>query len=94
MTLEDIKRAVISVAERYHIKKATLFGSRALGIENKDSDVDLIFEFDHSVSLITLMSLKYDLEELLGVSVDVVHGPIREGDMIIVNKEVVLYDAA
>ncbi|MCD8020180.1 MAG: nucleotidyltransferase domain-containing protein [Clostridiales bacterium] len=70
-----------------------LFGSRADGSNRNDSDVDLIMEFSSPVSLITLCEIKYRLQDMFGVDVDVLHGPIRETDMIEVDKEIELYAA-
>ncbi|MDY2698440.1 MAG: nucleotidyltransferase domain-containing protein [Lachnospiraceae bacterium] len=93
MTVEDIRKIVVSLVPKYPISKIVLFGSRASGKETADSDVDLIMEFYSPVTLITLASIRYELEDALGVSVDVIHGPIVEDDMIEVNEEVVLYAA-
>ena len=55
--------------------------------QKEDSDVDLIVEFLRPISILTL------LEELLKSKVDLIHGPLRETDMIHVGREVVLYAA-
>ena len=40
-------------------------------------------EFEHpTVSLLKLNSLKYDLEDALGLPVDVIHAPLPAGSMI------------
>ena len=93
MTVETIQQAVLTAAEEFHIRKVTLFGSRAAGTNREDSDVDLIVEFSCPVSLLTLSSLKCTLEELLGRSVDVIHGPLRADDLLEVGKVVELYAA-
>lgn len=93
LTVEKIKAAVCSVAEKYHISRAVLFGSRACGTEKKDSDVDLIIEFYRPVSLLTISMLKCDLEESLNLDVDIIHGPLRDDDIIEVDTEVLLYAA-
>ena len=90
MNIETIKNAVLKLIDQYPISKVILFGSRANG---KNSDIDLIMEFYAPVTLITLSAIKLDLEEMLHLRVDVIHGPVTEGDMIEVDKEVVLYAA-
>lgn len=45
------------------------------------------------VSLLTLSGLKIQLEEILGLGVDIIHGPVREDDLIEVGKVVELYAA-
>ncbi len=93
MKIEDIKLAVESIAQKYSIKKAILFGSMANGTNTSQSDVDLIIEFSGNVSLITISSLKIELEEILKRDVDIIHGTITNKDFIDVNEEVELYAA-
>ena len=93
MSIEKIKSIIIIVADEYSIKRATLFGSRADGTCCEDSDIDLIMEFDGPVSLMMLSSLRNRLQELTGLNVDLIHGPIRDTDMIDIGKVVELYAA-
>ncbi len=93
MSNEEIKTILRSFVDKYSITSMILFGSRARGTNKPDSDVDLILEFSVPVSLIVLSQIQIDMEEALGVSVDIVHGPITEDDMIDVDEEVVLYAA-
>lgn len=96
MTIDAIQSAVLDVVKEYPtITKVTLFGSRASGNNREDSDIDLLIEFTtDSISLITLSSIRYALEDRLSLPVDVIHGPLRSDDMLEVEKEVVLYAAA
>jgi len=93
MTIEDIKIAVKTVATEFPIKRAVLFGSQANGTANADSDIDLIMEFSEPITLITIGLIKERIEEILNKSVDIVHGPLRETDMIEVDKEIEVYAA-
>ncbi len=93
MTIERLKEAINLMSKKYPIEKAYLFGSRADGTNKSDSDVDLIIEFSKRVSLLTIASLKIELEELINLDVDIVHGPLRETDLIEVKKVVELYAA-
>ncbi len=93
MTIEYIRQSVIALVDKYPIKKVILFGSRANGTNKDTSDVDLIIEFYKPITLITLSMIQDDLEETLKLDVDVIHGPIREDDMIEIEKEVLLYAA-
>lgn len=93
MTIEYIRQSVVGLVDKYPIKKVVLFGSRANGTNRDTSDVDLIIEFYKPITLITLSMIKDELEEMLRVDVDVIHGPIREDDMIEIEKEVLLYAA-
>lgn len=93
MTIETLKSSISSVTREYPIQKISLFGSRAEGTNRADSDVDLIIEFSEPVSLLTLSGLKIQLEEILGLGVDIIHGPVRKDDLIEVRKVVELYVA-
>ena len=77
LTIKQISEIVSKAAQEYDIKKVTLFGSYADGRNTAQSDIDLLVEFHtENVSLLTLASLKYRLEELLGIDVDVIHAPL------------------
>ena len=93
MTIEQLKKAMQIVSNHYPIEKVYLFGSRADGTNKSGSDVDLIIEFSKRVSLLTISSIKVELEEMLNLDVDIVHGPIRETDLLEVEKVVELYAA-
>ena len=93
MTTEDIRKAILRIADKYSMRSVILFGSRAAGTNRPDSDVDLIVEFSVPVSILTLSKITCELEEMLGLDVDVIHGPIRADDMIEIQDEVILYAA-
>ena len=78
---------------QYSIKNVKLFGSRADGTNKADSDVDLIVEFSVPVTLITISSLQCRLEEMLRLDVDIIHGPVRDTDLIEIGKEIEIYAA-
>lgn len=88
---ENIRNVLNSLKARYALRKVSLFGSYAENRATIDSDVDLLVEFDHPVvSLITLNALKYDLEDALGLPVDVIHAPLPAESMIRPGKVVQL----
>lgn len=93
MTIEQLKEAMKIVSHHYPIERVYLFGSRADGTNKSSSDVDLIIEFSKRVSLLTISSVKVELEEMLNLEVDIIHGPLRETDLIEVEKVVELYAA-
>lgn len=70
--IEEIKRILIEVLERYGVEKAALFGSIVRGQVTKESDIDLLIEFEGKKSLLDLVGLKFELQELLKRRVDVV----------------------
>lgn len=93
MTIEDIKNTVLEIVELYPISRVTLFGSRANGSARPDSDVDFIIEFNKPVTIITISQITQTLENLLQTNVDVIHGPVRETDLLEIDEEVELYAA-
>jgi len=94
VSISKIKQAVKETAEVYPVKKVTLFGSYAKGLQTEASDVDLLVEFSTDVvSLLTLGGMKLKMEDLLGKEVDIVHGPLSKDAMITIDKEIPIYEA-
>jgi predicted nucleotidyltransferase len=82
------------VAEAYPVSRISYFGSYADGTANAESDLDVLVEFQtDAVSLLTLLDIKYRLEEALGIPVDVIHGPLSKDSLLEINKEVLVYAA-
>ena len=71
MSVQDLKKRILPVLEKYGIKRAGLFGSVVKGEEREDSDVDILVELPYDASLLELSGLKIELEELIGKKVDV-----------------------
>jgi len=75
MERDDIINALRSFKEgnqeRYHIRKIGIFGSSARNAANTESDIDVVVVLDKQ-DLFNLIGIKQDLEEQLGVPVDVV----------------------
>lgn len=93
MELYNLKEKIKNIAQKYHVKKVVLFGSRVDNTFREDSDVDLIVEFYEPVSLLSLAKIKLAFEESIGLPVDIVHGPLEKDDLLEVNKEIELYVA-
>lgn len=71
--LVEANRTAINQAVRRHRgRSVSLFGSTARGSDTSGSDVDFLVEFERDSSLLDLLRLQDDLEELLGCSVDVI----------------------
>ena len=69
--VEIPSEAIAAFCQRNHIRKLSLFGSILTDRFRDDSDVDLLVEMDSGRSLIDLVGLGQDLEDLLGTRVDV-----------------------
>jgi len=80
---EEIKDKIVPVLKRHDVVHAAIFGSFVRGEAKKESDIDILVEFKGEKSLLDLVALKLELEELLGIDVDVltynsIHPFIRE----------------
>jgi predicted nucleotidyltransferase len=63
---------ILEIARRHGAHDLRIFGSVARGDATESSDLDLIVRFEPGRSLFDHGALVVDLEELLGVDVDVV----------------------
>ncbi|MDR2492836.1 MAG: nucleotidyltransferase domain-containing protein [Coriobacteriales bacterium] len=92
LTHEAITAAVAMAARQYPLAKVSYFGSYADGNANEASDLDLLVEFiESSVSVLTILDLKYYLEDLLEKQVEVVHAPIPDAAIIEIGHVVFVY---
>jgi predicted nucleotidyltransferase len=69
--LKNKRESIISVVERNGGTKVRIFGSLARGEGLTDSDVDILIELDPGRSLLDILAIKQDLEDLLHRNVDV-----------------------
>jgi predicted nucleotidyltransferase len=58
--------------EKFGVRRLAVFGSVARGQADKDSDVDILVEFDGAPTFDGFMDTKFFLEDLLGRRVDLV----------------------
>jgi hypothetical protein len=62
---------ILRLAARYGARNVRLFGSIARGEETPESDIDLLVDMEPGRSLLDLVGLWQDLEDLLQCRVDV-----------------------
>jgi len=76
LTLDTLRREnkaeILRLAEIRGGRNVRVFGSVARGDNGENSDVDFLVEFEAGRTLLDLIGLKLDLEDLLGATVDVV----------------------
>lgn len=76
--LEEVKNTLTKqkqeLIEKYGVKQIGIFGSYIRGEQKKQSDVDLLVEFEEAsnLTLLDFIGLENYLSELLGVKVDLV----------------------
>ena len=71
-TIAWIKRRALPILMRHGVKRAGIFGSTARGERRRGSDIDVLVEIDSDISLLDFVGIKLDLEEALGMRVDLV----------------------
>jgi len=69
---EELRDLALPVLRLHGVSRAALFGSCVRGDARPDSDVDLLVELDDRLSLLDVIRLKHDLEDVLGRTVDLV----------------------
>jgi predicted nucleotidyltransferase len=68
--LAALRPDVLDVARRHGASNLRVYGSIAKGLEHERSDLDLLVDLSPEHSLLGMISLRQDLEDLLGCSVD------------------------
>lgn len=91
--IEKKKPLLLELLRKHGVKRASLFGSTVTGAATEDSDIDFLVEFEGDKTLLDLVGLRIDLQELLGKKVDVLtfhslHRLLRE--RILSEQEVLL----
>lgn len=70
--LEEKRDVIIKIGKKHGIDNIRVFGSAARLEDGPNSDLDLLVDIDPERSLFDLIRFKHELENLLGISVDVV----------------------
>lgn len=95
MNEKEIAKKIKPILEKQGVKKAALFGSQARGDAKKNSDVDILIQYENEdKSLFDFAELKLDIEEVLKRKVDLVtynslHPLLRD---IILNEQKLIYE--
>jgi uncharacterized protein len=74
MDLREKRQDIIRIAAEHGARNLRVFGSIARGDDRAHSDVDLLVDMDPDRSLLDVVGLGQDLEELLDRRVDVLTG--------------------
>jgi len=72
LELRQRRREILSIFERNGGRNVRIFGSLARGDSDKDGDVDFLIELEPTRSLLDIVAMKQDLEDILQKDVDVV----------------------
>jgi uncharacterized protein len=74
MDLQQKRNEILRIAAQYGARNLRVFGSVARGDDRTHSDLDLLVDMDPDRSLLDIVGLGQDLEELLHRRVDVLTG--------------------
>jgi len=69
---EEVKQKIGTILRQAGIKRAAVFGSFARNEAKKESDIDLLIEFEGQKTLLDLVALKTQLQQTLGIPVDLI----------------------
>lgn len=95
-SIEEIRKKLIrnkkKIKEKYKIKEIGIFGSYVRGEQKKNSDLDILVEFekDTKIGLLRFLNIENHIGNLLGIKVDLVEKSVlkpRIGEYIL--KEVI-----
>jgi predicted nucleotidyltransferase len=87
LTMESLRRdyrdQILAIAAKHGARDLRVFGSVARGEAKEGSDLDLLVDFDPDRDLFDHVHLMLELQELLGVKVDIgsaknIHWYIRD----------------
>ena len=70
-TLRRLRSEILALATRHGAGNVRVFGSIARGDDRVDSDVDFLVDVDGDRTLLDIIALEQDLQQLLGQRVDV-----------------------
>jgi hypothetical protein len=70
--LQSRREEIVGIAQRHGATNVRVFGSRARGEARLNSDFDILVTVGEHTSLLDLIAIKQDLEDLLSATVHVV----------------------
>lgn len=70
--INNIKRNMPFLRDQYKVKNIGIFGSYIKGEQKKKSDVDILVDFEKTISFFEFIALEIELSKLIGKKVDLV----------------------
>lgn len=70
--VNEIKEKVTPILKQANITKAALFGSQVRGDMTVNSDIDILVDIPRGTTLLDLVGIKQDLENILNKKVDLI----------------------
>lgn len=70
--LVHYQQIIVPVLKKFNIKRASIFGSVAKGLETNKSDLDLLIEPEAGFTLFSLIALENEIKKLTKRKIDIV----------------------
>ncbi|MCL5959164.1 MAG: nucleotidyltransferase family protein [Chloroflexi bacterium] len=70
--LKEKREEILRIVRSHGAVRVRVFGSMARGLAGPESDVDVLVDLEPGRSILDVIAIKQDLEDLLGREVDVV----------------------
>ena len=93
MALESLRRyrrEILAMAARHGARNVRVFGSIARGDDHQESDLDFLVDIEPGRTLLDVIALEQDLQQLLGKKVEV----LTEGGLSPYLQQRILAEAA
>ena len=91
----DVRSEALAVFAKYGASDVRIFGSVAKGTDHPGSDIDVVAKFPAGFSLFEMMALEEELEDVIGLPVDVISDDPRAGRVLdAINKSATPFVAA
>ena len=68
--MNEMIEKLVHILKKHGAKKIKIFGSYARGEQKEASDLDVIVEFEKRKSLLELVGIEQELEDRLGIKID------------------------
>lgn len=78
----DVRAQALGAFKRFGASEVRIFGSVATGTDRPGSDIDFIAKFPSGFSLFAMFDLQDELEDIIGLPVDVVSDDPRGGRVL------------
>lgn len=69
--LHQYRNAILKIIAAHRVQNARVFGSVVHGTDTEHSDLDILVDPLPTTTLLDIGAIRYELKELLGISVDV-----------------------
>lgn len=66
------KELILDIASRFNPRMIGIFGSYARGENKRNSDLDILIDFEQQLNLLEIIGLEQELTDRLGVKVDLI----------------------